>query len=56
MPPGGQNEDARFTSAVSQMLAALHKRNEAGLVMSRPSRQRPSFPADTMPFLLAAIF
>ncbi len=39
LPPGGQNEDARFT-AVAPMLAALLKRNGKGLVMTRPSRQR----------------
>ncbi len=54
LPPSGQNEDARFT-AVSQMLAALHKRNEAGLVMSRPSRQRLVVSCRYHALLLAAI-
>ncbi|MBX3061291.1 MAG: GNAT family N-acetyltransferase [Anaerolineae bacterium] len=54
LPPGGQNEDARFT-AVPQMLAALHKRNEAGLVMSRPSRQRLIVSCRYHALLLAAI-
>ncbi|GIK54752.1 MAG: hypothetical protein BroJett015_04150 [Chloroflexota bacterium] len=54
LPPGGQNEDARFT-AVSQMLAALYKRNEAGLVMSRPSRQRLIVSCRNHALLLAAI-
>lgn len=54
LPSGGQNEDARFT-AVSSLLAALHKRNAAGLVMTRPSCQRIIVSCRYHALLLAAI-